>query len=457
MTIGLWRTATVVARRHGAPDAVALATLVRARAPHLRNPLILTGRVIWPRDPDYEEARQSFNARFSRFPAAIVVCDNTDDVRNAVRWARQEGIPLRARSGGHSYEAFSVVDGGLVIDVGGLNGSTSTWRAARRSSAPGCACSICYRRLWEHGVTIPAGTCPGVGIAGLTLGGGIGFLSRQYGLTCDNLLAVELVDADGDVLRASEERASRSLLGAARRWRRELRHRHRLHLPRAPDWRRGHLHGDLAVGRCGGGARRLAALGAVRRRAPLRCARRRPPERGSDLGDGTVHRFRGRAAAPAGTAAPRRHTGCAADPVPAVPHGRRAVCRTTDRAACRSRTHRRFAYDPLPAEAIATLVEHLRAAPFASNLVGFFPLGGAIATSRSGGNGVRPPPRALRSAIPGVLVGRRRCSGVHRLGSRPARGDGAVHDRRLRQLHRRRPPRLGEPRTTERTWRGSSG
>src|SRR5215207_11582563 len=82
----------------------------------------LTGRIIWPQDPSYDEARQSFNARFSRFPAAIVVCDNKVDVRNAVRWARQERVPLRARSGGHSYEAFSVIDGGLVIDVGGLTG-----------------------------------------------------------------------------------------------------------------------------------------------------------------------------------------------------------------------------------------------------------------------------------------------------------------------------------------------
>src|SRR5215216_7734614 len=76
----------------------------------------LTGHVIWPRDPDYEQARQSFNARFSRFPAVVVVCDNISDVRNAIRWARQEGMPLRARSGGHSYEALSVVDDGLVID-----------------------------------------------------------------------------------------------------------------------------------------------------------------------------------------------------------------------------------------------------------------------------------------------------------------------------------------------------
>ena len=185
-----------------AHEARALATLSVRSAPP---PVALTGRVIWPRDPAYEEARQSFNARFSRFPAAIVVCDNTNDVGNAVRWARQERTPLRARSGGHSYEAFSVVDGGLVIDVGGLNQIDVDVSRGEAVIGAGVRLLDCYRRLWNHGVTIPAGTCPGVGIAGLTLGGGIGFLSRQYGLTCDNLAAVELVDADGGVLRASEE------------------------------------------------------------------------------------------------------------------------------------------------------------------------------------------------------------------------------------------------------------
>src|SRR5215204_5936840 len=166
-------------------------------APSREQSVALTGRVIWPADPAYEEARQSFNARFSQFPAAVVVCDNTNDVQNAVRWARQERIPLRARSGGHSYEAFSVVDGGLVIDVGGLNEVVVDTARGEAIVGAGVRLLDCYQRLWEHGVTIPGGTCPSVGIAGLTLGGGIGFLSRRYGLTCDNLLAVDLVDAEG--------------------------------------------------------------------------------------------------------------------------------------------------------------------------------------------------------------------------------------------------------------------
>src|SRR5215217_2574983 len=187
--------------------AMAQATPARSllRAPSRSPSHQLSGRVIWPQDPAYEEARQSFNARFSRFPSVIVVCDNTNDVQNAVRWARQEVMPLRARSGGHSYEAFSVVDDGLVIDVGGLTGVDVDVSRGEAVVGAGIRLLDCYRRLWEHGVTIPAGTCPGVGIAGLTLGGGIGFLSRQHGLTCDNLVAIELVDAEGRTLRASEE------------------------------------------------------------------------------------------------------------------------------------------------------------------------------------------------------------------------------------------------------------
>jgi FAD/FMN-containing dehydrogenase len=175
------------------------------RLPVRAQPLPLTGRVIWPGDPAYDSARQPFNTRFARFPAGIVVCSSVEDVQNAVRWARQQGLPLCARSGGHSYEAYSTLDDTLVIDVGGL--SDVTVAPARGEAVVGAGVRMLdlYRRLATFGVTVPGGTCPGIGIAGLTLGGGIGFLSRQYGLTCDTLLAVDLVDANGDLLRASEQ------------------------------------------------------------------------------------------------------------------------------------------------------------------------------------------------------------------------------------------------------------
>jgi FAD/FMN-containing dehydrogenase len=168
-------------------------------------PTELSGHVIWPQDPDYGDARLTFNTRFSHFPVAIVVCGTTQDVQNAVRWARQEHRPLRARSGGHSYEAFSSVDDGLVVDVSGLDAVVVDAHRGEARVGAGVRLLELYRRLWDDGLTLSAGTCPSVGIAGLTLGGGFGFLSREDGLTCDNLLAVDLIDADGAVLRASAQ------------------------------------------------------------------------------------------------------------------------------------------------------------------------------------------------------------------------------------------------------------
>ncbi|MFN8589892.1 MAG: FAD-binding oxidoreductase [Thermomicrobiales bacterium] len=164
----------------------------------------LTGRVFWPSDAEYDAARWDFNTRISRFPAAIVVCSETADVQNAVRWAREQGVPLRARSGGHSYEAFSTLDDGLVIDLAGLQEVTIDPARGEATVGAGVRLGDLYQRLGEQGFALSAGSCPGVGIAGLTLGGGDGFLAREDGLTCDNLLAVELVDARGETLRASE-------------------------------------------------------------------------------------------------------------------------------------------------------------------------------------------------------------------------------------------------------------
>jgi FAD/FMN-containing dehydrogenase len=349
------------------------------RAPSRARTVSLTGRVIWPDDPSYDEARQSFNARFSRFPAAIVVCDNMDDVRNAVHWARQQGLPVRARSGGHSYEALSVVDGGLVVDVGGLTGVEVDASRGEAVIGAGVRLLDCYRRLLEHGVTIPAGTCPGVGIAGLTLGGGIGFLSRQYGLTCDNLVAVELVDTDGRALRASEEK-----------------------------------HADLFWALRGGGGGNFGIATAFTFRVhPISevatCTVSWPWDDAAEVLDawqrwapyvderlcvalavahpsaGTISAtglFTGSAAELSPLLDPLLRVG-----TPGVPLIQSLPFLTAAEqfagppiASVRFKNASSLAYDPLPTEAIATLVEHLRVAPFASDLVGFFPLGGAIAT-----------------------------------------------------------------------------
>ena len=162
----------------------------------------LTGDVVARYDPGYAAARQDFNRRFERFPRYVVFCRSVQDVQAAVRWAREHGLPLRARSGRHSYEAYSVLDGGVVIDVSPMNAVERTGETARIGA--GANLGQVYDALWAAGqVTISGGGCTGVGIAGLTLGGGFGFLVRLLGLTCDSLRALEMVGADGSVVRAS--------------------------------------------------------------------------------------------------------------------------------------------------------------------------------------------------------------------------------------------------------------
>jgi FAD/FMN-containing dehydrogenase len=338
----------------------------------------LTGRVIWPQDPAYEEARQSFNARFSRFPSAIVVCDNTNDVRHAVRWARQEGMPLRARSGGHSYEGFSTVDGGLVVDVGGLTGIEVDVSRGEAVIGAGVRLLDCYRRLWEHGVTIPAGTCPSVGIAGLTLGGGIGFLSRQYGLTCDNLLAVELVDANGDVLRASESEHA-DLFWALRGG-----GGGNFGIATAFTFR-VHPIGDVTICTVTWPWDDVAeVLDAWQRWAPFVDERLTVGFVVPDRSEGVVvasGQFTGSAAELPPLLEPLLRAGTPNTPViQSVP-----FLTAVEQFAGPPVTHSTFKntgafiYEPWSDEAIATFVEHMRASPTTANVVGFFPWGGAIA------------------------------------------------------------------------------
>jgi FAD/FMN-containing dehydrogenase len=178
------------------PAAVGSAQ-ARGRPPHL------TGHVVLPSDRDYDTARLDFNQRFDVFPQAIVYCQSAPDVASAVRWARARNVPISVRSGGHSYEAFSLGPG-LVIDLGHLNGVVVDSARGIVVAQPGIRLLDFYRALSTHGVTVPGGTCAGVGLGGLTLGGGVGFLTRKWGLTSDNLLELELVDAWGNRRRASD-------------------------------------------------------------------------------------------------------------------------------------------------------------------------------------------------------------------------------------------------------------
>lgn len=165
----------------------------------------LGGRVVLPGQPGYDTARRDHNARIVRAPAAIIFCRSAADIAGAVRWARSHRVPLRARSGGHSYEGYSLVDDGLVIDVSALNGVRLDAAGQTARVGAGVRLLDLYETLAPHGVTVPGGSCATVGIAGLTLGGGYGLLARRFGLTCDHLDAVEMVLADGSVVRADAQ------------------------------------------------------------------------------------------------------------------------------------------------------------------------------------------------------------------------------------------------------------
>jgi len=173
-------------------------------------------RIVRPGDPDYEEARTDFNTRFSIFPRAILFACCARDVADAIVWARRHGVPIRARSGGHSYEAYSLVDDGLVIDVTQLDRVRVRHHDRIATVGAGAALLDVYQAMWDQAqVAFPGGSCSTVGVAGLTLGGGFGLLSRQLGLTCDALLEGEMVTADGEIVRASD-RENRDLFWALR-------------------------------------------------------------------------------------------------------------------------------------------------------------------------------------------------------------------------------------------------
>jgi FAD/FMN-containing dehydrogenase len=160
----------------------------------------LQGDVVVPSDPAYTQARVLFNTRFDAVhPRAVVFCETREDVERTVRWARNHGIRIVPRSGGHSYGGYSTAAGGVIVDVSRLN-RVSLDARNRAFVGAGTRLIDVYDQLWQHRRTVPAGTCPSVGIAGLALGGGIGFAARRFGLTCDNLVEATVVTASGRAL-----------------------------------------------------------------------------------------------------------------------------------------------------------------------------------------------------------------------------------------------------------------
>jgi len=167
----------------------------------------LTGRVLNSGDPGWDDARHGFGARFdydANQPSAVVFAETTDDVVNAVKYARAAGLPLRARCGRHNYQGYSsLVKGGVIVDVSELDQVSVS--SDRTSAVVGAGLDMLTltEKLADVGLGLPLATGPSVGLAGLTQGGGFGITSRRYGLMCDNVSSFEIVDANGEILEAS--------------------------------------------------------------------------------------------------------------------------------------------------------------------------------------------------------------------------------------------------------------
>jgi FAD/FMN-containing dehydrogenase len=161
------------------------------------------GQLLTPDDPAYEDTRKVWNAMIDRRPGLIARCTGTADVVQAVRFARQYGLLNSVRGGGHNIAGLAVCEGGLMIDMSLLRG---VWVDPTRQVAhaqAGCTLGDVDRETQLHGLAAVLGFVSATGIAGLTVGGGFGYLTRSHGWTCDNLVSMEVVTATGQVLRAS--------------------------------------------------------------------------------------------------------------------------------------------------------------------------------------------------------------------------------------------------------------
>jgi FAD/FMN-containing dehydrogenase len=165
----------------------------------------LRGDVILPGDAAYETERKIWSANFDRYPAAIVRCVDAEDVRIAVNFAREQGMILSVRSGGHSIAGYSTNDGGLVIDLSNLRKITIDPVSHTARLEPGLTWGEVSNALQPFGLAMTAGNVASVGVGGLLLGGGVGWMVRAYGLSIDRVRSVELVTADGQMLRASAD------------------------------------------------------------------------------------------------------------------------------------------------------------------------------------------------------------------------------------------------------------
>src|SRR5262245_17643302 len=161
------------------------------------------GKVLVPKDPGYDEARKIWNGMIDKRPAIIATCAGTKDVVKALSFARESGVLLAVRGAGHHIAGNSLCDDGVVIDLSRMKAVKVDARSKRATVEGGATLGDFDAATQAHGLATPVGINSTTGIAGLTLGGGFGWLSRKHGMTIDNLESAEVVTAKGEVVKAS--------------------------------------------------------------------------------------------------------------------------------------------------------------------------------------------------------------------------------------------------------------
>jgi hypothetical protein len=205
--------ATLEGCEHGSPKPPSTTTSTTTLGPATTSDWAtlarsLSGTLVLPTSAGYAADRLLYNSKFvGLHPRALAYCATADDVARCVNFANSHALALAARSGGHSYGGYSSCDG-LVIDVSRMNGVSVDTNANTARIGAGAQLIDVYNVIGSHGRLLPGGSCPTVGIAGLTLGGGIGVFGRKYGLTSDNLRSVGIVTADGTFVTADAQNHS---------------------------------------------------------------------------------------------------------------------------------------------------------------------------------------------------------------------------------------------------------